>query len=108
MTLIDRPMSVAMLQWGMVGVNSMPTVLSTSLTWGMMRKLKRTEQCLIFIPKNRCSDHSNINIAISINYKYLLAKEGLALKLCLLIKIIFIISLFSRPVNKEQSGEVLQ
>lgn len=37
-----------------------------------------------------------------------MAKEGLALKLCLLVKIIFIISLFSRPVNKKQSGEVLQ
>ena len=33
LTLIDRPMSVAMLQWGIVGVNSTPTVLSASLTW---------------------------------------------------------------------------
>lgn len=32
LTLIDRPMSVAMLQWGMVGVNSMSTVLSASFT----------------------------------------------------------------------------
>lgn len=32
LTLMDRPMSVAMLQWGMVGVNSMSTVLSPSLT----------------------------------------------------------------------------
>lgn len=37
-TLMDRPMSVAMLQWGMVGVNSMPTVLSASLTWTQCRK----------------------------------------------------------------------
>lgn len=32
LTLIDRPMSVAMLQWGMVGVNSTSTVLSPSFT----------------------------------------------------------------------------
>lgn len=32
LTLIDRPMSVAMLQWGIVGVNSIPTVLSASFT----------------------------------------------------------------------------
>lgn len=32
LTLMERPMSVAMLQWGMVGVNSMSTVLSPSLT----------------------------------------------------------------------------
>lgn len=32
LTLMDRPMSVAMLQWGMVGVNSMSTVLSASFT----------------------------------------------------------------------------
>lgn len=33
-TLIDRPMSVAMLQWGMVGVNATLTMLSASFTWG--------------------------------------------------------------------------
>lgn len=32
LTLIDRPMSVAMLQWGMVGVNSTSTAFSPSFT----------------------------------------------------------------------------
>lgn len=32
LTLMDRPMRVAMLQWGMVGVNSMSTVFSGSFT----------------------------------------------------------------------------